>query len=695
MNESAPTQQDLPLPSEQEAWENMEPLQQQVVELFERFQELNWRFQEKQLTPRHRGEAKDKRAQRRIDQMFLNQKYLHRTDEQKRRRKPIETPGVDDYLGNRAIRNRLEFFILVMETKIEQRENRGTFTDRPAPHETGWRKSPRHALKTFQEILTDPTERIIFTREDLSQPNGMRDAVEAITVDPERLSNTLLENLGLDQFVCQPGIGKRYTSKERLEKKVRAIPHVRRILADLEFIRRPDQEEHPVGQLNFFRMMRIGEGPDADNPNPNAGYILGTQNNGEKIFFKTDLYGAQRRLINIEQNYDEEQTKLNFILETMSSIERNRDEWAGPDNEEKIQEVRTALIQIIASLEHVRRPEKRKLRDNVHSYLNMVSQNNVPAAGWSLKRAKANVGKRLRNMQSISGKLRSDRMGVKNLIDQEEMPYAGFLSSVEGLKEELHTVNGNLSQVTGKLIKLQAHIDEHMHFEPYRTLGLKCSALIDETLHQLMQGTEQGDAAAETAFLKVYTLTKIERTHFKLQAVNRRLLEHGDEVDAKKLLAHVTGIYKQLREHELAPGDTMNEFRDAYIQMYQLIQSIRFTLGDMLEITQDDIEPYRPQQEGQLPLEGTSEQTPQQKPRSRFGIRERLVSIIGSQTPRIQKFLAKVRNHVRGEKPAPQTELKLVKEVSDEEKAAAFDEVRDTLREFDFVEYLDEFDVAA
>ena len=88
------------------------------------------------------------------------------------------------------------------------------------------------------------------------------------------------------------------------------------MLSHLEAIRRPGQKETADEKLNYFRLMRIGEGE-------NKGYVVGTQNIGDhKILFKSDIYSARRRIEHIRKDYDVEVSVLYRIKRKSRKIQR-------------------------------------------------------------------------------------------------------------------------------------------------------------------------------------------------------------------------------------------------------------------------------------------------------------------------------------------------------------------------------------
>ena len=687
-------QPDLPFPNEQEAQASMDPLQQQVIELFERFQELNWGFQEKAAGPKAQGKAKDWRAQVAIDQLFLRKQFLKKIADNPTIY-PRPKPELDDILGERAIRNRLKWFLQIMEAKCDQTEGNDRFTERKYPTVNEWRKYPRHIMRTLQETLCDPTDYIISPRKELDEKDehgnniGLRKAMSSIIINPKRINDTLLENLGLEEFSCRPTEEKpRTTTTERLQRYTEAIPEIRRILMSLEFIRRPNEQHRPIGQLKYFRMMRIGEGEDLASTNPHAGTILGTQiNNGNRILFRTDLHGADRRLIHIDHTYQDEQEKLQTIQEAIKSVDRHSETWSGPQNQAKRNELHAALLNIIQSLEHIKNYHKKRLRRNLKSYLNLIGQGNPGAAQWDLERAQINIGKRIENMDYISGHLKQDERRVQRLILDQEKPYASFLKDVESIKDEFSdTTEIDPTTLRPQLQALRKNIQENMKFEPYLSVGQQCCTAIEQTLRDLAVCDME---SAGESFLRVYSITKLERAYFKVTKANRDLALRGEEnADPKAVLQRITHIYDELREHILAPNERHDSLRDSYIEFCEMLREIRFTLGDLLQIGQPDIEIYRPQEE-QLSFESTTEPPPQ---RPSFSWKKRLTAILDEQTTRIKTFLSKAfdraRQTVRGKSPA-QPDLPILN-YTPEEAYEALTKARRIMSDFPFIELMKE-----
>jgi hypothetical protein len=684
----------LPFQSEVESLAAMNPLQQQVVELFDRFQEFNWGYQDKVEGPIAQGKAKDWRAQVRIDQLFLRQKFLQQIADNPRHR-PHPKPEIGDILGERAIQNRLKWFMQIMEAKLAQMEGNDRLKKRRYPTVNEWKDSPWHVMHAFQDILCDPTDKIIFTEKELNEkdendnPIGLQKAMQAIIINPEKITDTLLENLGLEEFSCRPTPEKPRTSKtERLQRYTQAIPEIRRILMDLEFIRRPNERDNPIGQLKYFRMMRIGEGQDFAQPNPNAGMILGTQiNNGKRILFQTDIHGADRRLIHIDHTYLDEQEKLHTIEEAINSVDRNSEAWIGPSNEAKRDELHTALLSIIQSLEHVQDYHKKRLRRNLKSYLNLMGQSNPGAAQWDLDRAHVNLGKRLTKMDSTSGHLKMDERRVQRLVLDQEQPYSRFLSTIESIQGQFQTTADLKPEIMRpQLYELRKNIQTNMTFEPYLSVGEKCCEAIEQTLRDL--ATCDMESAAES-FLRVYSITKLERAYYKITKANRDLALAGEEnANPEAVLSRVTTIYNELRGHAIAPSEDHDSLRETYIEFYEMFREIRFTLGDLLNIEQPDIEAYRPQTG---PAQQNLGQTMPPSQPSKTPWKKRLTAILDEQTTRIKGFLRKAldraRHAIRGIQPAAQPDLP-IKSYTPEESYEALVNARRIMSDFPFIELI-------
>lgn len=204
---------------------------------------------------------------------------------------------IADQQEQRRLLLQTRVYRMLFEALIAQLDGDEDWTERHAESDRDFTEAPRTFTKTAQDILTEPEDRMVTSRdEDVD--------LKSIVVSPCRVNPTLLKNLGLDEYL--PPRGTRVV--KRMEAYVAAIPAIKKMFGSLKPVRYPGREEEAgLSDLRYFRLMRMGGGP-------NEGMILGTQSirktagdeQGDKILFKTDLYGAERRVCilmpNIEKN---------------------------------------------------------------------------------------------------------------------------------------------------------------------------------------------------------------------------------------------------------------------------------------------------------------------------------------------------------------------------------------------------------
>ncbi|MDA1060956.1 MAG: hypothetical protein O3B47_04140, partial [bacterium] len=101
----------------------------------------------------------------------------------------------------REVERQLEIFRIAIRAKIDQLIGNHVWAERGGTTEQQFREVPRTFPKTVQEVLTHPTERMVFQREELMSKEDLQAAISSVIIDPRRITNTLLTNLGLEEFI--------------------------------------------------------------------------------------------------------------------------------------------------------------------------------------------------------------------------------------------------------------------------------------------------------------------------------------------------------------------------------------------------------------------------------------------------------------------------------------------------------------
>ena len=111
--------------------------------------------------------------------------------------------------------------------------------------------SPATFTKVVQRLLVHPRDRIAVARS-----MSMEEVLPAITIAPEFITPTLIRNLGLEDPVTEKGL----LLEDQATLRAGLIDEIKASLDSLKAIRRPDEIHEDLGDLRYFRLMRIADG---------------------------------------------------------------------------------------------------------------------------------------------------------------------------------------------------------------------------------------------------------------------------------------------------------------------------------------------------------------------------------------------------------------------------------------------------
>jgi len=483
--------------------------------------------------------------------------------------------------------------------------------------EAEFRKSPRTDLKAFQEILSAPTERMALSRDE--QHVTARD----IIIDPELITDTLLENLGLDEFLPKKGTRQ----EEKVAIRAKAIPAIKEMLESLEPFALPHERELP--KMRYFRLFRVGGGK-------NGGKVLGTQVIGDqKVLFLTDLHGAYRRIDHIHDGYGMEIATLVEIQDTIRDVDaRISRDWKKTKDEGKIDEVKSQLLEQVEKLRFVTNVHKKKMREQIQAAVNMESVYTVPARRKMVKgvskivspektvvalnpgatRARINtshlhVGKRIEDISGIKSYLAKDQTRLQTHIEGQTRPFAEFYQTVQELHDQFKIYQLDRPMSAREREKAIVNLESLkrkcgfattpiMLFEPYQTFADELVAHIDKTIEALRK--EEAPAAREEAaeeFTKIYLVTKIQRFYTRLQSLYSDFLSGNQIPNFDEFLLRLSAMDLKLSVKDISPGVKTPEFDDAFGNLYHLINSVRLRAqkakdGLAAGLTKDEVRPF-------------------------------------------------------------------------------------------------------
>lgn len=452
----------------------------------------------------------------------------------------------------------------------------------------------RTFLKTAQEVLSHPDDRQAFARGE--------GTAEDIVIDPLQITDTLLTNLGLTKYIPEKGTKE----PEKVRQRAKSIPDIQKMLAQLEPIKLPGQQDF---DLKYFRLMRMSGGE-------NEGMILGTQViNGQKVLFKTDLYGAGRRIAHIEAGYLEEIDLLRDITAVIDNAMDHIDIWSEV-TEEDLAEIRSGMIECIDSLEHVENEDKVSLREQLElsfNFRDITGRLNPTVIKERLKKAKRHIGARLQSIENISGFLTQDKLKMRGLVREQVAPVDKFMreleqkpddTKAEGPEAEVpktkdKTPKWKKTEMRAKIKTLKG-LSAQQKYEPYLSFGRKYNAQLEKASTALEANNL--DAAAQE-FTKVYLVAKLERAYKEIQSVYSKISLQPETTDPVALKAELQGIHDRLKERDFAPTRETEEYTPAFIEVYHLLNSLKKRLSETateVPASSPTVEPSAPQTPKQI-----------------------------------------------------------------------------------------------
>ncbi len=462
--------------------------------------------------------------------------------------------------------------------------------------EEEFERSPRTDLKAFQEILTAGTERMAFKRGEQYV------TARNIVIDPANISNTLLENLGLTEFIPPKGMKR----EKQLAHRAKAIPAIKEMLEGLEAFTLSHELER--SKLRYFRLFRVNGGK-------NGGMVLGTQVIGDqKILFLTDLHGAHRRIGHIFKGYDEEISTLQAIQSTVRDVDVSiSTEWQKTKDPLRIQEVKAQLLGLVDKLRFVTNAHKKKMKEQIEAAVTMETVYTRPAKrkptlGGVMKvvrpaktivalnpgatRARINtshlhVGKRIEEIAAIKQYLIEDETRVQTYIEGQSRPFVEFYDTVNQLHEQLKVYQLDRPMTEKERARVIANLGSLerrcsfastpiMMFEPYQTFGAVMIGYIHHTVEALQRGEEpsaRNEAAGE--FTKIYLITKIQRFYSELQALYVEFFSGNKTPNFDALVEKISTMDLMLSKKTIAPRIATGDFNKVFGELYHLVNSIR------------------------------------------------------------------------------------------------------------------------
>lgn len=489
-----------------------------------------------ELNPAHAFDGRDERGEEELSRIFYDRDGNLRTD------------------GNEVVQL-ANLVQLSVRARLAQIAGNREWAANRATKKEDFTAAPRTFWKTAEEALVAPADRVVVQRSTTT-----KQVMAALVVDPRLVTPVLLRNLGIPDPVEEKGLAL----EDQLTLRARAIPEVKGALAHLEPIRRPDEGDSTLGDLRYFRMMRVSAGE-------REGKVVGTQTiGGQKILFGTDLRGAERRIHHIRHNYEEEIEKLTWIHGVILNLRKNLEFWKKPGREEDLKKLLATMEQVVESLANVEDDYKRKLRErlakctDVHDSRGRVNPGSKQA---DLTKALDFLGGRLRSIESISKYIGEDHTKVMQVVAAQKDP-------LKGVRERIQQKTPWEEQLTEFRSSMRG-----VKYQPDLGFARAAQTRVGAVNDGLATGRRD---EARKQYVDLYVLCKMKEAYDGVWDLYRRISIDPNQQEPNALLKELEGIEAKLRDKSFSSGTETDAYYESYGKMYHLINSLKKRLRELL-----------------------------------------------------------------------------------------------------------------
>lgn len=478
----------------------------------------------------------------------------------------------------------------VIRAKVAQLLGNQLFPERRTRTKNDFKTSPRTKAKMVQELLTAEVELQAITRDDIARLREEA-VIRNIIIDPRRITDTFLSNLGLDEFIPT---GKKLSKADRMKMRAGAIPAIKEFLTHaIEPLAYEHEEVQQPEDRGYFRLFRITKGK-------NVGRMLGVQDNGngEKLFL-TDLHSAFRRIDHIEESYAEEMKKLHHIRQILRDITgRVQSGWNEIRDTVELERMKAELLKIVESLKLVKNKHKVRMKENLERCLTFQDKTKRMNPGSRLAilaSVNDSIGRRIDESGRILGYLAKDRVRAENAISEQANILADFHHTVEHHVDRLALLHPSKKLDAAAKQKITTNLTvqrtqcESFTFEPYASLARFVIAEIDAIVAILNSDNINDQGAREQAkksFTMIYVVSKLLKLEMDLMELRDEFFAPGlklENVYVKSLIERVKTIHDAFFAKKVAPEMRIKEFSEIFGQVYALLHGIKVTAQQSLK----------------------------------------------------------------------------------------------------------------
>ena len=416
-------------------------------------------------------------------------------------------------------------------------------------------RSPATFAKVVQRLLVHPRDRIF-----VSRSMSMEEVLPAIIIAPEFITPTLIRNLGLENPVQEKGL----LLEDQATLRAGLIDEIKASLDSLKAIRRPDEMHQSLGDLRYFRLMRIADGK-------NEGMVIGTQViGGQTILFQTDLPGAERRLFHIHENYKEEIRKLKFIQKVATELRSHMDYWSNPKRRTAATLLLGTVATVVDSLEHVTDEAKVGVKKQLSECLTF--EDSLGRPNPSSKQARLitvlnYLGERLCTIEGVSRYLGVDHKKVL----QTAAGQVDLLGDVKAMMDDRRPWEEQTDHFE--------QAEDQVVFQPDLGFAREAKAKVATVSTQLAEGDK---ASARKTYVELYVVCKMKEAHSGIWDIYRRISLFPDQTRPAQVLEELNAIESRLRDKSFAQGIEVESYYVGFKRLYHLINSLKKRLEEHL-----------------------------------------------------------------------------------------------------------------
>ncbi len=435
--------------------------------------------------------------------------------------------------------------------------------------------APRPPLVTLKRLRTSLTH------------EADRAPENPFPLDPEKLTTTLIANLGLGHMLAPKGSRR----LAQLHSKIDTLPLVEKIILSLEPL-----STVPGSQGKSNRLFRITKGDK-------KGHILGLHERhkgendpsipGDRISIYT-IYSAERHVNHVRDNYVIERNLLATIGTDIDNLYHLLGEaWEEMRTPKALRGHIDTLTVYVNQLRFVKDADKQKLFGVIRMARTCLQKKNPGATRAALMRQMANdfIGKRLGAMNNIIGELSHDQSMLQSRIAQEAAVVEVLHRKVLAQQEQPRLADPGKSLSASQIIDLCRNINligaacaQHVVFEPNRTFADKLEESLQKTVEALEKKYPEGPdrESAAAMFMRAFVVSKLARfNHFLMRFYDKFSVADADDINVEKRENDLAIAAESMNTRGAARTVYTPEFNALWAEIRALIEALNAAIASL------------------------------------------------------------------------------------------------------------------